>query len=110
LGLSYPQILVDLLGGNNTYDGSWLGIKCNGDGKVKMVILNNFNLSGTLSLFIGKLDSLFGIRLGGNDISGRIPSNWISLNHNWLYIIELLSTLNRVVIETSEPICECEEL
>jgi len=78
-GLGYPQILVDSWSGNNPCDGPWLGIKCNGDGKVEMIILNNFNLSGTLSPSIAKLDSLVGIRLGGNDISGRIPSNWTSL-------------------------------
>jgi len=78
-GLGYPQILVDSWSGNNPCDGPWLGIKCNGDGKVEMIILSNFNLSGTLSPSVAKLDSLVGIRLGGNDISGRIPSNWTSL-------------------------------
>ncbi|XP_047151691.1 receptor protein kinase TMK1-like [Vigna umbellata] len=78
-GLGYPQILVDSWSCNNPCDGPWLGIKCNGDGKVEMIILNNFNLSGTLSPSVAKLDSLVGIRLGGNDISGRIPSNWTSL-------------------------------
>ncbi|KAL9319341.1 hypothetical protein ACSQ67_015858 [Phaseolus vulgaris] len=78
-GLGYPQILVDSWSGNNPCDGPWLAIKCNGDGKVEMIILSNFNLSGTLSPSVAKLDSLVGIRLGGNDISGRIPSNWTSL-------------------------------
>ncbi|KAK7287233.1 hypothetical protein RIF29_00384 [Crotalaria pallida] len=58
---------------------SWLGIECNANGKVSMITLSNFNLSGTLSPSVAKLDSLVGIRLSGNKISGVIPSNWTSL-------------------------------
>ncbi|RZC25797.1 receptor protein kinase TMK1-like [Glycine soja] len=78
-GLGYPWILVDSWSGNDPCHGPWLGIRCNGDGKVDMIILEKFNLSGTLSPSVAKLDSLVEIRLGGNDISGTIPSNWTSL-------------------------------
>ncbi|XP_020239099.1 receptor protein kinase TMK1-like [Cajanus cajan] len=78
-GLGYPQVLVDSWSGNDPCDGPWLGVKCNGDGKVEMIVLEKFNLSGSLSPSVGKLDSLVEIRLGGNDISGGIPSNWTSL-------------------------------
>ncbi|KAG4982443.1 hypothetical protein AAZX31_10G077300 [Glycine max] len=78
-GLGYPRILVDEWSGNDPCDGPWLGIRCNGDGKVDMILLEKFNISGTLSPSVAKLDSLVEIRLGGNDISGGIPSNWTSL-------------------------------
>ncbi|KAL5124723.1 Receptor-like kinase TMK2 [Glycine soja] len=78
-GLGYPWILVDSWSGNDPCHGPWLGIRCNGDGKVDMIILEKFNLNGTLSPSVAKLDSLVEIRLGGNDISGTIPSNWTSL-------------------------------
>ncbi|KAK7392683.1 hypothetical protein VNO78_21127 [Psophocarpus tetragonolobus] len=79
-GFGYPGILVDSWSGNDPCnDGPWLGIKCNENGKVEMIILNNFNLSGTLSPSVAKLDSLVQIRLKGNHISGSIPSNWTSL-------------------------------
>ncbi|TKY53157.1 Receptor kinase TMK3 [Spatholobus suberectus] len=78
-GLGYPGILVDSWSGNDPCDGPWLGIKCNGEGKVEMIVLNNFNLSGTLSPSVAKLGSLVEIRLAGNDLSGGIPSNWTSL-------------------------------
>ncbi|RDX67847.1 Receptor-like kinase TMK3, partial [Mucuna pruriens] len=78
-GLDYPEVLVDSWSGNDPCDGPWLGIKCNGGGKVEMIVLDNFNLSGSLSPSLAKLDSLVEIRLGGNGISGRVPSNWTSL-------------------------------
>ena len=38
-GLGYPWILVDSWSGNDPCHGPWLGIRCNGDGKVDMIIL-----------------------------------------------------------------------
>ncbi|KAL2323002.1 hypothetical protein Fmac_027381 [Flemingia macrophylla] len=79
--LGYPRVLVDSWSGNDPCgaDGPWLGVKCNAGGKVEMIVLEKFNLSGSLSPSVAKLDSLVEIRLGGNDISGGIPSNWTSL-------------------------------
>ncbi|XP_015951388.1 LOW QUALITY PROTEIN: receptor-like kinase TMK3 [Arachis duranensis] len=78
-GLDYPLNLVNSWIGDNPCEGPWLGIKCNANGKVSMIILSKFNFSGTLSPSVAKLDSLVEIRLGGNKISGVVPSNWTSL-------------------------------
>lgn len=78
-GLNYPSNLVDSWSGNSPCEGPWLGIKCNADGKVSMIDLPRFNLSGTLSPSVANLGSLVEIRLGGNHIDGVVPSNWTSL-------------------------------
>ncbi|XP_020233858.1 receptor protein kinase TMK1 [Cajanus cajan] len=77
--LNYPQNLVDSWTGNDPCEGHWLGIKCGADGKVNMINLPNFNLSGSLSPSVANLGSLVQIRLEGNDISGVVPGNWTSL-------------------------------
>lgn len=78
-GLNYPSNLVDSWSGNDPCEGPWLGIKCNGDGKVSMINLPHFNLSGTLSPSVANLGSLVEIRLGGNNLNGVVPSNWTGL-------------------------------
>ncbi|RDX71920.1 Receptor protein kinase TMK1, partial [Mucuna pruriens] len=78
-GLNYPQSLIDSWTGNDPCEGHWLGIKCNAEGKVNIINLPNFNLSGSLSPSVANLGSLSEIRLGGNDISGVVPGNWTSL-------------------------------
>ncbi|CAK8544147.1 unnamed protein product [Lathyrus sativus] len=78
-GLNYPSNLVDSWSGNSPCEGPWLGIKCNVDGKVSMINLPRFNLSGSLSPSVANLGSLVEIRLGGNHIDGVVPSNWTSL-------------------------------
>ncbi|KAL2345298.1 hypothetical protein Fmac_006583 [Flemingia macrophylla] len=78
-GLRYPRNLVDSWTGNDPCGGHWLGINCDADGKVSMINLHNFNLSGSLSPSVANLGSLVEIRLGGNDISGAVPGNWTSL-------------------------------
>ncbi|TKY61923.1 Receptor kinase TMK3 [Spatholobus suberectus] len=78
-GLNYPQNLVDSWTGNDPCGGHWLGIKCNAEGKVNMINLPNFNLSGSLGPSVANLGSLVEIRLGGNNISGVVPGNWSSL-------------------------------
>ncbi|XP_027364571.1 receptor protein kinase TMK1-like [Abrus precatorius] len=80
-GLNYPLNLVDSWSGNDPCNGPWLGIKCNAKGKVSMIVLTNFNLSGTLSPSVANLGSLVEIRLGGNNLSGSIPSDWTSLRY-----------------------------
>ncbi|KAI4300555.1 hypothetical protein L6164_033922 [Bauhinia variegata] len=77
-GLKYPLNLVRVWSGNDPCT-QWLGIKCNSNGKVSMINLQKFNLSGSLSPSVAKLDSLVEIRLSGNNLSGQIPSNWTSL-------------------------------
>ncbi|XP_027350884.1 receptor protein kinase TMK1-like [Abrus precatorius] len=78
-GLSYPSNLVDSWKGNDPCGGNWLGIKCNANGKVAMINLPSFNLSGTLSPSVANLASLVEIRLGGNNLGGVVPSNWTTL-------------------------------
>ncbi|XP_058738991.1 receptor-like kinase TMK3 [Vicia villosa] len=78
-GVNYPSNLVDSWIGNNPCEGPWLGIKCNADGKVSMINLQRFNLSGSLSPSVANLGSLVEIRLEGNHINGVVPSNWTSL-------------------------------
>lgn len=78
-GVNYPSNLVDSWSGNNPCEGPWLGIKCNADGKVSMINLPRFNLSGSLSSSVANLGSLVEIRLEGNHINGVVPSNWTSL-------------------------------
>lgn len=77
-GLNYPSNLVDSWIGNNPCE-SWLGIKCNTDGKVSMINMQHFNLNGTLSPSVANLGSLAEIRLGGNNLNGVVPSNWTGL-------------------------------
>ncbi|KAK7396761.1 hypothetical protein VNO78_17919 [Psophocarpus tetragonolobus] len=78
-GLNYPQLLLDSWTGNDPCGGHWLGIKCNLDGKVTIINLPNFNLSGSLSPSVANLGSLTEIRLGRNNITGVMPANWSSL-------------------------------
>lgn len=79
-GLNYPSNLVDSWSGNNPCL-TWLGIKCNADGKVSMINMQSFNLSGTLSPSVANLGSLVQIKLGGNHLNGVVPSNWTSLRN-----------------------------
>jgi len=79
-GLNYPSNLVESWSGNNPCL-TWLGIKCNADGKVSMINMQRFNLSGTLSPSVANLGSLVEIRLGGNHLNGVVPSNWTSLRN-----------------------------
>ncbi|KAK8594344.1 hypothetical protein V6N13_126152 [Hibiscus sabdariffa] len=75
-GVNYPSRLVSSWSGNDPCN--WVGIACNG-GKVSIINLAHYNLSGTLSPSLAKLDSLSQIRLQSNNLSGSIPSNWSSL-------------------------------
>ncbi|KAK8663150.1 hypothetical protein V6N13_025031 [Hibiscus sabdariffa] len=75
-GVNYPSRLVSSWSGNEPCN--WVGIACNG-GKVSIINLAHYNLSGTLSPSLAKLDSLSQIRLQSNNLSGPIPSNWSSL-------------------------------
>ncbi|KAL4339556.1 hypothetical protein GQ457_08G017530 [Hibiscus cannabinus] len=75
-GVNYPPRLVSSWSDNDSCN--WLGIRCNGE-KVSIINLPHYNLSGSLSPSIAKLDSLSEIRLQSNNLSGHIPSNWTSL-------------------------------
>ncbi|KAE9590791.1 hypothetical protein Lal_00023202 [Lupinus albus] len=78
-GLNYPSNLVNSWIGDNPCKGEWLGINCNANGKVSMINLPNMKYNGTLSPSVANLGSLVEIRLGGNNLSGIVPSNWTSL-------------------------------
>ncbi|PPD77890.1 hypothetical protein GOBAR_DD25173 [Gossypium barbadense] len=74
--VNYPSKLVSSWSGNEPCN--WLGIRCN-SGKVSVINLPHYNLSGCLSPSVAKLDSLSQIRLQSNNLSGPIPNNWTSL-------------------------------
>ncbi|XP_017610872.1 receptor-like kinase TMK3 isoform X4 [Gossypium arboreum] len=75
-GVNYPSKLVSSWSGNEPCN--WLGIRCN-SGKVSVINLPHYNLSGSLSPSVAKLDTLSQIRLQSNNLSGPIPNNWTSL-------------------------------
>ncbi|XWS56066.1 hypothetical protein CRYUN_Cryun09bG0055000 [Craigia yunnanensis] len=75
-GLNYPPRLVSSWSDNEPCN--WVGIRCN-SGRVSIINLPHYNLSGTLSPSVAKLDFLSQIRLQFNNLSGPIPNNWTSL-------------------------------
>ncbi|XP_028777641.1 receptor protein kinase TMK1 [Neltuma alba] len=79
-GLNYPLNLVESWSGNDPCKGPWLGLNCDASGKVSVINLPRFKLNGTLSPSLANLVSLVKIILGGNNLSGQIPSNWTSLS------------------------------
>lgn len=76
-GLGYPSKLVSSWKGNDPCAG-WLGVSC-ASGKVSIINMPNFNLSGNLSPAVANLSSLTQIRLQNNHLSGRVPQSWTSL-------------------------------
>ncbi|KAK7244809.1 hypothetical protein RIF29_39636 [Crotalaria pallida] len=78
-GLNYPSNLVNSWTGDDPCGGEWFGINCNVNGKVSMINLPNMKYNGTLSPSVANLGSLGEIRLGGNNLSGAVPSNWTGL-------------------------------
>ncbi|PKA59775.1 putative receptor protein kinase TMK1 [Apostasia shenzhenica] len=77
-GVNYPLKLASSWGGNDPCAGFWEGVSCSG-GKVSVINLPNFNLSGSISPSLGELDSLVDVRLGGNNLSGSMPANLTDL-------------------------------
>ncbi|KAM2893322.1 hypothetical protein FF1_008693 [Malus domestica] len=77
-GLNYPSTLVSKWSGNDPCR-SWLGVSCGNDGKVSVINLPKYNLNGTLSHSVAKLESLVQIRLQNNNLWGSVPENWTSL-------------------------------
>lgn len=78
-GLNYPTTLASKWSGNDPCQGSWLGVSCGNNGKVSVINLPKYNLNGTLSPSVAKLDSLVQIKLQNNNLRGTIPANWTSL-------------------------------
>ncbi|XP_068340935.1 receptor protein kinase TMK1-like [Pyrus communis] len=77
-GLNYPSTLVSKWSGNDPCQ-SWLGVSCGNDGKVSVINLPKYNLNGTLSPSVAKLESLLQIRLQNNNLWSSVPENWTSL-------------------------------
>ncbi|KAK4785998.1 hypothetical protein SAY86_002687 [Trapa natans] len=79
-GIGYPENLVARWVGNDPCDGPWFGVSCDSDSKVSVINLPRHDLSGTLSPSVAGLDSLLEIRLGGNQLYGKVPVNYTELN------------------------------
>ncbi|TXG58140.1 hypothetical protein EZV62_015969 [Acer yangbiense] len=77
-GLNYPPNFASSWSGNDPCN-SWLGVTCDDSQKIRVLNLPNYNLSGTLSPSVAKLDTLTQIRLQKNHLTGQIPTNWTSL-------------------------------
>ncbi|XP_010557993.1 PREDICTED: receptor-like kinase TMK3 isoform X1 [Tarenaya hassleriana] len=77
--LNYPPRLASEWVGNDPCGGSWLGLRCNAEGKIEIMNLPRLNLTGTLSPSVAKLGSLSQIRFQFNHINGPIPENWTAL-------------------------------
>ncbi|XP_043716261.1 receptor protein kinase TMK1-like [Telopea speciosissima] len=79
--LSFPVKLASSWSGNDPCQGLWLGLSCDSSSQVSAINLRRFNLNGTLSPAVAKLDSLTIINLGENSLTGAIPSNWTQLKN-----------------------------
>ncbi|GAV57313.1 Pkinase domain-containing protein/LRR_1 domain-containing protein/LRRNT_2 domain-containing protein/LRR_6 domain-containing protein [Cephalotus follicularis] len=93
-GLNYPLRLLSSWSGNDPC--GWLGLSCNPNQEVSVINMPHYNLSGTLSPSVAKLNSLTTIKLQSNNLSGPIPSNWTSLKS--------LSTLDLSANNISPPL------
>ena len=61
--------------------GEWAGVTTNDDGRVVILDLYNYTLSGELSAELGSLSNLENLNLGGNELSGEIPAELGSLSN-----------------------------
>ncbi|CAL9000302.1 unnamed protein product [Prunus brigantina] len=77
--LNYPSSLASEWSGNNPCEGGWLGLSCNPQSKVSVINLPRHKLNGTLSPALAKLDSLVNVILPGNNIIGKVPTNFTEL-------------------------------
>ena len=55
--------------------GEWEGVYTNDDGRVTRLGLYANDLSGEIPPELGSLSNLLGLVLGGNDLSGCVPSS-----------------------------------
>lgn len=78
-GVGYPENLVTQWSGNSPCEGPWFGLTCNSKSKTSILNFPRRNLNGTLSASLASLDSLLEIRLGDNNIHGRVPENYTEL-------------------------------
>lgn len=91
------MILYDMLGGDDWYDNtnwggsepcSYFGITCNGGGNVITIALDSNNLMGSFNdsfAWPNNLNTLTQVNLRGNDITGRVPSQFGRLiNVHWM--------------------------
>ncbi|MYE54836.1 MAG: hypothetical protein F4X34_06525, partial [Chloroflexi bacterium] len=65
----------------------WHGVGTRSDGRVRYVILEGYNLTGSIPPEIGNLTALTDLRLSGNSLSGSIPpelGNLTGLDFLWL--------------------------
>jgi len=76
--LNYPSFLVTQWVGNDPCGEPWFGLSCS-NSKVSTINLPRRKFNGTLSPSLAMLDSLLQIRLAGNNISGKVPSNFTEL-------------------------------
>ncbi len=62
-------------GSCNPCDGSWFGIVCNSEDRVRLIELNSNNLSGIIDPAIAELEQIENIRITNNaNLAGTIPA------------------------------------
>ncbi|KAL9324875.1 hypothetical protein ACSQ67_005520 [Phaseolus vulgaris] len=74
----YPLRLAESWKGNDPCGQRWLGIVC-ANGNVSVINLQNMNLSGNISPSFALLTSVTKLLLGGNSLTGTIPSQLTSM-------------------------------
>ncbi len=58
---------------------TWTGIQCDTNGRVSIIRLTEYKLTGTIPASISKLDSLTSLSLTQNDISGTLPDSLFTM-------------------------------
>lgn len=77
--MNYPSNLIPKWVGNDPCGELWFGLSCNHNSEISIINLPRQKLNGTLSPSLAMLDSLLEIRLGGNNITANVPSNFTDL-------------------------------
>uniref|UniRef100_A0A7N0UXD4 Leucine-rich repeat-containing N-terminal plant-type domain-containing protein n=1 Tax=Kalanchoe fedtschenkoi TaxID=63787 RepID=A0A7N0UXD4_KALFE len=79
--VKYPTDLVSGWSGNDPCNRPWLGLSCNLESEVSVINLQGLGLNGLISPSLAMLNSLVEIRLGGNHLSGSIPTKLTELKY-----------------------------
>ncbi|CAN0880419.1 Probable LRR receptor-like serine/threonine-protein kinase At3g47570 [Linum grandiflorum] len=90
----------------STHFCNWVGVSCNLQQRVTSLVLNQLDLSGTLSPYIGNLTFLKAINLENNTFRGQIPQQIGKLVH----LQELNLTWNAFAGEIPDNLTRCSQL